>query len=31
MRHRLVTNFNAEAEGVSSMDVVRRLFEEMQQ
>lgn len=29
MRHRLVTNFNAEAEGVSSMDVVLRLFEEL--
>jgi len=30
MRHRLVTNFNAEAEGVNSMDVVQRLFEEIQ-
>jgi MoxR-like ATPase len=31
MRHRLVTNFNAEAEGVSSMDVVKRLLEELEQ
>ena len=29
LRHRIVTNFNAEAEGVSSMDVVKRLFEEL--
>ncbi len=27
LRHRIVTNFNAEAEGVNSMDVVRKLFE----
>ncbi len=30
LRHRIVTNFNAEAEGVNSMDVVRRLFEELE-
>lgn len=27
LRHRIVTNFNAEAEGINSMDVVRKLFE----
>ncbi len=27
LRHRIVTNFNAEAEGVTTMDVVKRLFE----
>ena len=27
MRHRIVTNFNAEAEGVKSDDIVRRLLE----
>ena len=27
LRHRLVTNFNAEAEGVSTDDVIRRLLE----
>ncbi len=29
LRHRIVTNFNAEAEGVSSLDVVTRLFESL--
>ena len=28
LRHRLVTNFNAEAEGVSSLDIIDRLLEE---
>ncbi len=28
LRHRVVTNFNAEAEGVSSVDVIKRLLEE---
>jgi MoxR-like ATPase len=28
LRHRIVTNFNAEAEGVSSIDIVRRLVSE---
>ncbi len=27
LRHRIVTNFNAEAEGVTTMDVVKKLFE----
>ncbi|MCB0292496.1 MAG: MoxR family ATPase [Calditrichaeota bacterium] len=27
LRHRIVTNFNAEAEGVNTMDIVKRLFE----
>jgi len=27
LRHRLVTNFNAEADGVSSVEIVRRLLE----
>ncbi len=29
MRHRLVTNFNAEAEGVNAMDIVNRLIAEL--
>ncbi|HQU71612.1 MAG TPA: MoxR family ATPase [Calditrichia bacterium] len=29
LRHRVVTNFKAEAEGVTTMDVVRRLFEKL--
>ncbi len=29
MRHRIVTNFNAEAEGVGAVDIVRRLLEEI--
>ncbi|RMF59225.1 MAG: MoxR family ATPase [Calditrichaeota bacterium] len=29
LRHRIVTNFNAEAEGVTSLDIVNRLFEEL--
>ncbi|RMH86128.1 MAG: MoxR family ATPase [Calditrichaeota bacterium] len=29
LRHRIVTNFNAEAEGVTSLDLVKRLFEEL--
>lgn len=29
LRHRLVTNFNAEAEGVNSLDIVNKLFEEL--
>jgi MoxR-like ATPase len=28
MRHRIVTNFNAEAEGISAVEVVKRLLEE---
>jgi MoxR-like ATPase len=27
LRHRILTNFNAEAEGVTSLDVVQRLLE----
>jgi MoxR-like ATPase len=27
MRHRIVTNFNAEADGVSPDDIVRKLLE----
>ena len=27
LRHRIVTNFNAEADGVTTVDVVRRLLE----
>ena len=29
LRHRVVTNFNAEAEGISSLGVIERLIEEM--
>ncbi len=29
LRHRVVTNFNAEAEGISSLGVIQRLIEEM--
>ena len=29
MRHRIVTNFNAEAEGIGAVDLVRRLLEEI--
>jgi len=29
LRHRLVTNFNAEAEGVDSVSVVRKLLEKV--
>ncbi|OGG44842.1 MAG: AAA family ATPase [Candidatus Handelsmanbacteria bacterium RIFCSPLOWO2_12_FULL_64_10] len=29
MRHRIVTNFNAEAEGIGAVDIVRRLLEEI--
>lgn len=28
MRHRIVTNFNAEAEGVQTLDIIKRLLEE---
>ncbi len=28
LRHRIVTNFNAEAEGVKPDDIIRRLMEE---
>jgi hypothetical protein len=27
MRHRIITNFNAEAEGIKPEDIVRRLIE----
>jgi MoxR-like ATPase len=30
MRHRIVTNFNAEAEGIAAVDIVRRLLDEIQ-
>ena len=29
MRHRIVTNFNAEAEGVQSLDIIKKLLDEM--
>ncbi|NIV72623.1 MAG: AAA family ATPase, partial [Calditrichae bacterium] len=29
MRHRIVTNFNAEAEGINTMDIINKLFEEL--
>ncbi|MSS70099.1 MAG: MoxR family ATPase [Candidatus Latescibacteria bacterium] len=29
MRHRIVTNFNAEAEGIGAVDIVKRLLEEI--
>jgi MoxR-like ATPase len=28
LRHRIITNFNAEAEGISSVDVINKLMEE---
>jgi len=28
LRHRIVPNFNAEADGVTALDIVRRLVEE---
>ena len=30
LRHRILTNFNAEAEGMTSLDIVRRLLDEVQ-
>lgn len=30
LRHRIITNFNAEAEGISSMDIVERLLKEVE-
>ena len=30
LRHRVITNFNAEAEGVSAVDLIRRLIDETQ-
>jgi MoxR-like ATPase len=29
LRHRLVTNFNAEAEGIGTADIVERLLKEI--
>lgn len=31
MRHRIVTNFNAEAEGVQPLDIIKKLLEEVSQ
>jgi MoxR-like ATPase len=28
LRHRIITNFSAEAEGISSVDVIKRIEEE---
>ncbi|MGD9403504.1 MAG: AAA family ATPase, partial [bacterium] len=29
LRHRIVTNFNAEAEGVNTIDITKKLLEEI--
>jgi MoxR-like ATPase len=29
LRHRIITNFKAQAEGIASLDIIRRLLEEV--